>query len=466
VSGSVVRERLVGALDRLLRAEHSAAVRAALQALDPDPFRDAFRDAERDKDAAALVKLAGQAEALQQPAGFTAFLGESKAISVERRRAVLETAVQLRPGDLGLLMTLGNSYPLDQREGAEERARWFQGAVAAAPTNCVAHDNLGTALQDKGDMDRAIAEYRQAIRLDPKFAWPHYNLGLALSDKGNLDGAIAEYHQAIQLDPKFAWPHHNLGWMLYIKRDLDGAIAEYQEAIRLDPKDALPHNNLGLALSDKGDLDGAIAEYHQAIQLDRKSVSFQIHLRHAQRMRELLPRLTDVLAGKEQPKSPAEGCDFADLCTQPFQKRYAEAARLFAGAFAADPRLADDLKAGQRYNAACSAALAGCGQGRDGDKRDDRERARLRGQALHWLRADLVLHRRQAGPTEAAQRREVAAPLTHWLEDTDLAGVRPGPGQVAMPAEERAAWGALWADLKATLADARKLTPPTGSGKK
>jgi hypothetical protein len=46
-------------------------------------------------------------------------------------------------------------------------------------------------------------------------------------------------------------------------------------------------------------------------------------------------------------------------------------------------------------------------------------------------------------------------------------GVRPGPSQVAMPAEKRAAWEALWADVKATLADARKpAPPPTGSGKK
>jgi serine/threonine-protein kinase len=77
VSDSAVRARLVGALDRLLRAERSAAVRAALQDLDPDPFRDAVRDAERDDNPAALVKLAGQAEALTQPPGFAAFLGES-----------------------------------------------------------------------------------------------------------------------------------------------------------------------------------------------------------------------------------------------------------------------------------------------------------------------------------------------------------------------------------------------------
>jgi tetratricopeptide (TPR) repeat protein len=272
VSGSSVRARLVGALDRLLRAERSAAVRAALQVLDPDPFRDAVRDTERDNDAAALIKLAGRVEALQQPTGFSAFLGESKAISPERARAVLGTAVQRRPGELGLLMALGGSYPLNQREGAEERARWGQAAVAVAPTNCNAHSNLGIALKDKGNLDGAIVEFREAIRLDPKYGWAHNNLGAALIDKGDPDGAIVEFREAIRLDPKVALPHSNLGGALNDKRDLDGAIAEFREAMRLDPKLAHAHHGLGWSLQLKRDLDGAIVEYREAIQLDPKYV--------------------------------------------------------------------------------------------------------------------------------------------------------------------------------------------------
>jgi tetratricopeptide (TPR) repeat protein len=283
VLGSSVRARLVGALDRLLRAERSAAVREALQSLDPDPFRDAVRDTERDNDTTALVKLAGRVEALQQPPGFSAFLGESKAISPERARAVLGTAVQRRPGELGLLMALGGSYPLNQREGAEERARWLQAAVAVAPTNCNAHSNLGIALKDKGDLDGAIVESQEAIRLDPKAAWPYNNLGFGLFNKGDLDGAIVEYREAIRLDPKHAMAHHNLAYAIYKKGDLDGAIAEYRETIRLDPKTDGPHNNLGSMLQEKGDLDGAIAEYREAIRLDpklakaHKSLAWALH---------------------------------------------------------------------------------------------------------------------------------------------------------------------------------------------
>jgi serine/threonine-protein kinase len=214
-------------------------------------------------------------------------------------------------------------------------------------------------------------------------------------------------------------------------------------------------------LQGKGDLDGAIAEYREAIRIDPRSVYALANLPRVQRMRELLLSLPNVLAGKEKPTSPAEGCEFASLCGLPFQKRYAEAARLSAEAFAADPKLAEDLTAGHRYDAACCAAQAGCGKGTDADKRDARERARLRGQALEWLRADLVLRRRQADSAEAAPRQEAAAKLAWWLQDSDLAGVRPGLIRAGMSVEERAAWDAFWADVKTTLADAHKPAPPT-----
>jgi tetratricopeptide (TPR) repeat protein len=561
VSSSSVRERLAGALDQLLRAERSAAVRSALQALDPDPFRDAVRDAEQGNDAAALVKLADQAVALQQPPGFSAFLGESNAINRERARAVLATAVQRRPGDLGLLMALGGSYQINQREGAEERVGWYQASVAAAPTNSSAHlnlgnslsdkkdvedaileyrqamlldpksvmphnnlgnalgakgdldgaiaeyrqavvldpklalphlnlgsalhakgdldeaiaeyrqamrldpklamphNNLGNALKAKGDLDKAIAEYRQAMRLDPKLALPHNNLGNALHDKGDLDGAIAEFREAMRLDPKFASPHNSLGTALHANGDFDGAIAEFREAMRLDPKFASPHNNLGVILCNKGDLDGAIAEYREALRLDPKQPLALVNLPRAQRMRELLHRLPDVLTGKDKSKGAAEALDFANLCSRPSQKRYAEAARFYAEAFAADPKLAEDSKAGHRYNAACYAALAGCGKDKHAEKQDDKEKARLRGQALEWLRADLVLRRRQAGSVEAVQRQDAAATLAHWLTDTDLSGVRDVEPLKKLPTAEREAWEKLWADVKATRDRAHKAPP-------
>jgi tetratricopeptide (TPR) repeat protein len=64
--------------------------------------------------------------------------------------------------------------------------------------------NRGNAYHDKGDNDRAIADYARAISIDPKFAIPYYNRGLIYNKKGDYDRAIADYTQAIGVDPRYA----------------------------------------------------------------------------------------------------------------------------------------------------------------------------------------------------------------------------------------------------------------------
>jgi tetratricopeptide (TPR) repeat protein len=56
-------------------------------------------------------------------------------------------------------------------------------------------------LVQKGDVDGAIAEWREAARLDPQYAPPHANLGEALESKGDAQGAIAAYEKFLSLAP-------------------------------------------------------------------------------------------------------------------------------------------------------------------------------------------------------------------------------------------------------------------------
>src|SRR5262249_36451964 len=72
----------------------------------------------------------------------------------------------------------------------------------------------------------AVGYSRVAVALRPDAAVAHNNLGDALRDMGNLDEALAELHTAIVLAPKDAAAHHNLGMALYQKKDVEGAIDE------------------------------------------------------------------------------------------------------------------------------------------------------------------------------------------------------------------------------------------------
>jgi tetratricopeptide (TPR) repeat protein len=269
---SLVRDRALTALDLWLGAEQLASLRALLRAIDPDPYRNDIRDALAARDSRAVAALAERPEGLAQPAWFAAVLGQHRAVPTERRRAVLLAALRARPGDQSLLITMADSYPLDRRWVAE-RLRWLQAAVAAHPESTIALNNLGNALDDLGDMDGAIAAYREAIRLDPKTAaGSRHNLGITLVRMRKFEEAIAEFREALRLEPKSVVTLHSWGTALVKKGDREAGIAKYWEAIGIDPMFAQARMSLGVALDAKGDPDGAIAQFKEAIKADRNDV--------------------------------------------------------------------------------------------------------------------------------------------------------------------------------------------------
>src|SRR6516165_6901408 len=139
----------------------------------------------------------------------------------------------------------------------------------------------------------------------------------------------------------------------------------------------------------------------------------------------ILPNLPAFLDGKYQPQDNDERLALLGVCQ--FTNRTRAMARLYADAFAAAPRLADDLGAGHRYNAARAAAQAGCGHGEDARGLDAMEQKRWRDQARQWLRADLAARARAVDADPTGASRNVREALTRWRKEPDLAGVRePG----------------------------------------
>ena len=94
---------------------------------------------------------------------------------------------------------------------------------------------IGLVLRDRGEWEEAIAQFREAIRLDPDFGRARYNLGALLRGQGKLDEAIAQFRRAILGRARRPRPPPRLGLALYQQGHLDGAISEFREAIRLEP---------------------------------------------------------------------------------------------------------------------------------------------------------------------------------------------------------------------------------------
>jgi Flp pilus assembly protein TadD len=338
----------------------------------------------------------------------------------------------------------------------------YREAIRHEPGHAEAHCNLGNALFARGDLPGAEAAYRRAIRHEPGHAKAHCNLGDALFARGDLPGAEAAFRRAIACEPGYAQGHYGLGNALRDKGDLAGARAAFRKAIRHKPEFAEAHCNLGHVLRRQGELRKALAALRQGHTLGSRKARWAYPsgqwVRHCERLVELDGQLPGFLEGKST-ASPAERIELARLCSLKGLNR--AAVRFYEEAFAG-PRLAEAPGASHRYNAACAAALAGCGKGKDADKLEDNECVRLRRLALNWLRADLEawgrLLDREADKAGTAAR--VAKGLQHWLVDLDFAGVRGPEALAKLPEDERQPWRKLWDDVSATLARAQgKRTP-------
>jgi lipoprotein NlpI len=179
------------------------------------------------------------------------------------------------------------------------------------------YGNRGKAYMVKGDNDRAIADYNQAISINPRNATFYNNRGIAYRNKGDFDRAIADYSQAIRLNPKDHDVYYNRGIVYRNKGDQDRAIADYNQAISLNPKDPDFFNNRAFAYREKGDLNHAIADYSEAIRLAPKNDAF-----YARRSRAYLyggdvaKALADMSQAAELDPTDADEALWLDIISQ------------------------------------------------------------------------------------------------------------------------------------------------------
>jgi eukaryotic-like serine/threonine-protein kinase len=351
---------------------------------------------------------------------------------------------------------------LNNQGHIDEAIAEYREAIRLKPEFGQAYGNLGALLcRSKSDQDEGRAALREAIRLEPREVSPHYNLADSLERAGRFDEAMAEYRDTIRLEPRLAKAHFDLGRILSHSGLNGEAMAEYQTAIRLKPEFAEAHCNLAFLLRDQGQFTRSLIEFEVGHELGslRRGWSYPSKqwLERARRLARLAMKFSELPRGEARPDDVVERLDLGLVAYG--KGAYAMSASLFAGAFAADPRLAEDLEAHHRYNAACSAALAGGGKGNDQPPPDEAARIKLRRQALDWLGGELAAWSRIAASgspqDRPAYRHNLLEHLEHWKRDPDLAGVREAVALKELDPAEQAGWRALWAEVDRVLARAR-----------
>jgi serine/threonine protein kinase/tetratricopeptide (TPR) repeat protein len=335
--------------------------------------------------------------------------------------------------DVAALARLAREAPLDQwtpqllsvvgarLRGVSEGQALLRRAQQRYPDDFWINFALGFALEDVKP-EEALGYYRAALALRPATPALLNSIGELLSDLGRRKEALQAYRRALSLDPKFAYARHNCGIVLKELGKLEEARDEFSEAVTHGHRPAIQY------------------------------------LRHCQQLIAIRKRLPAVLAGKDRPNDAAELLALAILCQSDSERRYVASAGFYAEAFRAKPPLARDLGTNNRYNAACSAVLAGFGQGVDGATLDEAAKAKFRRQALDWLNADLALWSKLLNSWFPSSRAKALEMLRHWRLESDLLNVRYAGFLATISAAEREEWVKLWGEVEASLKKASGAT--------
>lgn len=129
------------------------------------------------------------------------------------------------------------------------------------------YNNRGTAFADKGDRERALADYTRAIDLDGGSSAPYVNWGDLFYRKGEFDRAIEDFGVAIRLQPSFERAYMDRTLALLKKDDAQGALNSVDDMISHEPTSVVAVETRAYILKAIGRCDEAMAEYRKALQM-------------------------------------------------------------------------------------------------------------------------------------------------------------------------------------------------------
>ncbi len=159
--------------------------------------------------------------------------------------------------------------------------------------------NTGISFAKTGEWDKAEAQFRRSLKLNPDQEKAYYNLGLVYKDKKEWDSAEQHLRKALELQPDYTQAWFGLAEVLIGKKDRNGALAAYRKALEFDPFNGRFHNSLAIALAGGGDMDGAVDHFEKSIRYRPDSVRTRFNLSRAYiqqgRVADAVPHLDAAL---------------------------------------------------------------------------------------------------------------------------------------------------------------------------
>jgi len=194
--------------------------------------------------------------------------------------AAADSAIKITPNDPAAYYAAGVAQEGNLQ--LQQAVNYFDRALVLDPNLAEAHLQKGLALFNLNRREESLAEFAATLKLNPQAALAHFYTGIVYHEN-HLDprAALAEWEQAVQIDPKFADAWVKLGLVHSQLNELDAAIDAYNRALAINDKDALTHYYLGLLYEGKNtkdDLARAETQYRRAIELQPGMVNAYNHL--------------------------------------------------------------------------------------------------------------------------------------------------------------------------------------------
>lgn len=153
----------------------------------------------------------------------------------------------------------------------------FEDAIALNPNQATAFFNRGVLIHSLGKLEAAIQDFSAAIALLPDYDEPYYQRGNSYRQLGQFHQAIQDYTQAIRINPYCIKAYYQRADSRAELGDHPGALADYSQVILLVPKDANAYCQRGIFLSQSGELTKAVADFTAAIERNPRFADAYFH---------------------------------------------------------------------------------------------------------------------------------------------------------------------------------------------
>ncbi len=145
-------------------------------------------------------------------------------------------------------------------------------ALKLNPQNALTYYQRGNSYYSQRAYEKAIKDYTAAIKIKPNYNDAYYQRGLIYYQLNDNEKAITDLTQTLRINPNYTNAYNKRGQIYYKIGDYKNAIQDYSQSIRLNPKDSNTYINRGITRGRIGDTAGAISDYTQAIKLNPNQV--------------------------------------------------------------------------------------------------------------------------------------------------------------------------------------------------